>query len=519
MLLTVFFFSVSPVAAEPPTAVEVPPDAPFGSTLFQGQFAVGTFDELNADYQLMPGDRVAVRMWGAHSFDGVLDVDAQGNLFLPEVGPVAVAGVRHGDLAATVRRHVASVFTSNVEVYTNLINAQPVAVFVTGHVKRPGRYAGGASDSVLYYLDTAGGIDPRQGSYRNIRILRQGREIERVDLYPFLRQGLLPRPRLQEGDVILVGERGSSILVEGEARHTAAFEFAAGEPIHGAMVAALATPAHNASHVSVIGTRAGAPYNVYLPLDAFHTLSLQEGDSIRFHADIPGETIMVAASGAITGASRYPVQKSTRLKDLLHHIAVEPELANLSGIHIRRKSVAIAQKKAINDALQRLEQSALTATSGSVEEAGIRVREAELIAQFVEKARRVEPDGTVVVGRDGELSDIYLEPGDEIIIPARSDVVLVSGEVIMPQALVWNGYQNLDWYLAGAGGFSERADKRRILVVKPNGEVLRAGNTGIGAGDRILVLPKVETKNLLVLKDISQILYQVAVAAKVALDL
>ena len=519
IVVIVLVLLVAPVHAQPPAAPVMVTDAPFGSTLFQGQFAVGTFDELNADYQLTPGDRVAVRMWGAHSFDGVLNVDAQGNLFLPEVGPVAVAGVRHGDLVQTVRTHVASVFTSNVEVYTNLINTQPVAVFVTGYVNRPGRYAGGATDSVLYYLDTAGGIDPLRGSYRNIRILRNGEVLTRVDLYPFMREGMLPRPRLEEGDVILVGPRGSSIVAEGVARHTAAFEFTDHEPIQGAMVSDLATPAHNASHVSIIGTRNGAPYNIYLPLQDFSNIPLQEGDTIRFHADIPGETIMVAASGAITGASRYPVHKSTRLKDLLHHIAVEPELANLKGIHIRRKSVAIAQKKALHEALQRLEQSSLTATSASVDEAGIRVREAELISQFVEKARQIEPDGTVVIGRDGKLADIYLEPGDEIIIPAKSDVVLISGEVLMPQALVWGGQQGHDWYVAGAGGFSERADKRRILVVKPNGEVVRADATTIAAGDRILVLPKVETKNLLVLKDMSQILFQIAVAAKIALDL
>ena len=114
----------------------------------------------------MPGDRIAVRLWGAHNFDGVLDVDAQGNLFLPEVGPVPVVGLKHAQLPQVVAERVRSVYTNNVEVYTNLLNTQPVALYVTGFVTRPGRYAGGPTDSMLYYLDQAGGIDAERGSFR-----------------------------------------------------------------------------------------------------------------------------------------------------------------------------------------------------------------------------------------------------------------------------------------------------------------------------------------------------------------
>jgi protein involved in polysaccharide export with SLBB domain len=509
----------TPAVAKAPRASAMEGPAPFGADLFQGNFAKGAFDELNADYQIMPGDRINVRLWGARSFDGVLDVDAQGNLFLPEVGPVSVLGVRHKQLPQVVREKVRTVYTSNVEVYTNLINTQPVAVFVTGFVNRPGRYAGGPTESVLYYLDQAGGIDAERGSYRDIRILRNGRVLAMVDIYPFILEGALPRPRLEEGDVILVGERGAGVLAEGQVRHSARFEFPADAAVTGNELVALAAPLHKASHVSIVGSRNGAPYNTYLALADFLQIPLEDGDAVQFHADTPGNTIMVAASGAIVGASRYPVRKDTRLLDLLHHIPVEPELANLEGIHIRRKSVAQRQKKALDEALRRLEQSSLTATSASVDEANIRVREAELIAQFVAKARTVEPDGTVVVGHNGKLNDLYLEDGDVIFIPAKSDVVLVSGEVMMPQALVHRTGMGAKDYVTGAGGFSDRADKKNLLVVKPNGEVLRARDTSIAAGDHVLVMPRVDTKNLQVLKDISQILYQIAVATKVALDL
>lgn len=520
-LLIVLLPSVA-LAQKPAPAQKANPQAtllPFGAELFQGNFAKSFFDGLNDDYLVLPGDRVRLQLWGAQTVDGVLEVDARGNLFLPEIGPVRVEGLRHADLESAIQKKVRSVFTSNVEVYANLLRPQPVAVFVSGFVASPGRYAGGPTDSILYFIDLAGGIDPARGSYRDIRILRQGALLEKIDLYPFLREGQMVRPRLEDGDVILIGERGLTVAVEGQIRHSAKFEFIFDKNLVGSQVLSLAMPESRASHVSVVGSRHGAPFNTYLPLGEFADLPLDDGDRVNFHADIPGDTIMVAAEGAIIGASRYPVQKSTRLKALLSHIAVEPELANLKGIHIRRKSVADKQKKALGESLRRLEQSSLTATSASVDEAGIRVREAELIAQFIEKAKQVQPDGTVVVGRNGEIADIYLENGDEIIIPAKSDVVLISGEVMIPQAVVWNESLDLKAYVAGAGGYSDRADKKRLLVVKPNGEVLMAKKVNITAGDQILVLPRFDSKNMQVLKDISQILYQVAVAAKVALDL
>jgi protein involved in polysaccharide export with SLBB domain len=519
VILPVPFAGAQATTPVPPAAMLPLAPQPFGAELFHGNFAKGTFDELNADYQIMPGDRINVRLWGARTFDGVLDVDARGNLFLPEVGPVPLLGVKHSQLPQVLRERVRSVYTNNVEVYTNLVNTQPVAVFVTGFVNSPGRYAGGPTDSVLYYLDQAGGIDGERGSYRDIRILRDGQSLAVVDMYPFILEGALPRPRLEEGDVILVGERGDSVLVEGNVRHDALFEFPKGAAVSGEELVDLAAPLRKVSHVSLVGSRNGAPYNLYLPLTDFYQMMLEDGDVVHFHADTPGDTIMVAASGAIVGASRYPVRKDTRLLDLLHHIPVEPTLANLEGIHIKRRSVAARQKKALDEALKRLEQSTLTATSASMDEANIRVREAELIAKFVSKARTVEPDGTVVVGQEGRIADIYLEDGDVVVIPAKSDVVLISGEVLMPQAIVHREGMEVKEYVGAVGGFSERADKKNILVVKPNGKVLRASDTVILAGDQLLVLPRVDTKNMQALKDISQILYQIAVATKVALDL
>ena len=492
---------------------------PFAAKLFQGRFA-GTFsDAAGADYVLAPGDRVVIRIWGARTYDDVLVVDQQGNLFIPEVGPVHVGGICHSQLPSAVKAALGRVFTDNVQVYVNLQSAQPVAVFVTGFVANPGRYAGGSMDSLMAFIDRAGGIDAERGSYRQIDVVRHGKTLLSCDLYQFALQGRVPQLRLQDGDVILVKERGAAVAAYGLLREQAQYEFTEASQANGAGLMALSAPLKNVTHVSVSGTRNFAPFNKYLTVADFKKFELKDGDVVEFVADKRGETIMASVSGAITGASRFPIRKTVKLRELLRQVEVEPQLAATDAIYLRRQSVARDQKEIIQDSLRRLEQTALTATSSSPDEAKIRVEEAKLIQDFVKRASQVEPDGVIVVSRGGVVSDIWLEDGDEIVIPQKSNVVQVSGEVVMAKAVTYDSRMSLDDYLAAVGGVSARADEKHILIAKQNGEIGLAEDLGIQAGDRILVLPKVDTKGMLLAKDLMQIIYQIAVATKIAVDL
>ena len=492
---------------------------PFASNLFEGRFASTFSDTASNDYVLAPGDRIVIRVWGVRAYDDVLVVDQQGNIFIPEVGPVHVGGLTNSQLLSTVRGAISRVYTNNVQVYVNLQSAQPVAVYVTGFVNHPGRYAGGSVDSVLSFVDRAGGIDPARGSYRHIEIIRGGKSIAKLDLYRFALQGKVPQLRLKNGDVILVNEKGVSVSAYGLLREEAQYEFSKPAAAKGSGLIELASPLKNVSHVSVTGTRNKAPFNKYFTVEAFKDFKLADGDIVEFVADKPGETIMATVTGAITGASRYPVKKTVKLRDLLRQVEVEPELAATDAVYLRRKSVARDQKAVIQDSLHRLEKAALTATSATPEEANVRVEEAKLIQDFVKRASLLEPDGVIVVSRGGQVNDIWLEDGDEIVIPQKSNVVQITGEVVMPKSIAFEEGMSLDDYLAAAGGVSDRGDEKHILVAKQNGEVGLAEHLGINAGDRILVLPKVDVKSMLLAKDLMTIVYQIAVATKVAVDL
>jgi protein involved in polysaccharide export with SLBB domain len=492
-----------------------PPPEPFGSRLFTGNFLRTRQDGLNPDYLVMPGDRVNVNTWGALEMSNVFLVDAQGNIFLPNVGPIQVAGTRNADLTSKVRAGLSRVYARNFDVYTNLLTAKPVAVFVTGGVTRPGRYAGVPSDSTLFFLEQAGGIDSRLGSYRSISILRGNAKLAELDLYDFLLRGTLPPLQFKDGDTILVGPRGSIVEMRGDVTLPATLEFKPGA-VTGAEALGVVPGAARATQVTIEGIRAGVPISRTLSVLGFKSFKLQDGDAITLRGDGRADTILIHLEGEYNGPSVLAVRRGARLVDVLNFVSIDTALANPAAVHIRRTSVAKAQKTSIDDALFRLERSALLALSSSQGEAGIRVREAELTQKFVERARLIQPLGRVVTARDSQQRNVVLEPDDVVVIPSRTNVIRVGGEVMMTQAVLFRPNSRASDYIADSGGFTDRSDSGRVIIIRANAEVvIGSPSTGVFPGDEILVPPKVDAKILQNSIDVTQVIYQIAVSAAV----
>lgn len=525
--LAIISLSVSSIAATPsgidantaafdegiPNTKKTNLSPPFGANLFSGNFSAQQNNGLDPSYIVTPGDTVSLHIWGAIQADETTSVDAQGNIFLPEVGAVKVAGSPASSLPNLVKGKLRSVYKDGVDVYVNLVTATPINVFVTGYVKKPGQYSGMQTDSVLSFLHKSGGILENQGSYRDIRILRNNRTIGSVDLYAFLRWGQLPRISFQSGDTILVNQQKSTINVTGDTRGSYRFELKQLTGL-GRELITMTRPNPSATNVALTGSRNRVPWSVYLGLGKFSSTILRDGDNVQFTTDATPNTMDISVEGSHLGNSYFAAKKGTRLRELLDYVAISPDEADIGNIYIKRKSVALRQKKNLNDTIDRLERSVLTSPAKSDSEASIRQQEASLLSEFIKNARKVEPEGRVVVSENGLVANVRLEDGDVVVIPFRSDIITISGEVNIPQALVYAPNASLMDYVARSGGYTERAEKNRIIIRKPNGQVLTASNTILEAGDEILIYPKVDTKTLQFTKDIVTIIFQIAAASK-----
>ncbi|HCK33295.1 MAG TPA: hypothetical protein DHW10_07115, partial [Rhodospirillaceae bacterium] len=97
---------------------ETEENLPYGAQLFRGQFSADAAISLNPNYVIAPGDKINISLWGAVNATQTTVVDAQGNIFIPDVGPVKVAGTKLGDLNTKVRKQIRTVYTDGVQVYT-----------------------------------------------------------------------------------------------------------------------------------------------------------------------------------------------------------------------------------------------------------------------------------------------------------------------------------------------------------------------------------------------------------------
>lgn len=469
------------------------------------------------DYSVQPGDALQVRIYGATTIDEPAIVDGSGDIFVPTVGPVHVGGTPLRDLQARVATAIRQQYVSDVNVYISLLSATPVTLFVTGSVLRPGQYAGSPLDSIVNFLRYAGGVDPVRGSYRDIQVLRAGKTIERADLYEFLLAGKLPTGKLRNGDTILVGPQGPTVIVEGEVRGP--FRYELKNPLVGGQVTALARPYPDVTHVSLTGIRGGRPQSFYMTLREFERYRVADSDVVRFNPDTPADVISVSVEGRVTGPTTFVLRRQATLKDVLSYIAIDPYFTDPQSVFLRRLSVADAQKRSLEDTAQRLERSIVTSPTSTEGEANLRSKEAEVITRFSDRIRAVQPEGRVIVARGGQVGDIRLENGDVIVLPSRTDLVFVGGEVGIPQSVVWQPGATVANYVELSGGWSERADRARVVVQRASGETVVSPNPTIAMGDRIIVMPAADNHDIPIIKDITAIIYQIAVGVGVLIAL
>lgn len=502
------------ISKSTPTQIPV-----FGAELFNGNFKNYTQRVYNPDYKIAVGDQISLKIWGAVEFEQILVVDSQGNIFIPKVGAVNLLGVKNSALVSVIKAQVNKIYKNNVFVYADMNAYQNVSVFVTGSVNAPGLYQGLSSDSVIQYLDKAGGINLEYGSFRDIQILRNNAVIKKIDLYDFLLKGQMDLFPFRSGDVVLVGNVQSYVFVNGDVQRPFRFELANDiKTLFDLARVAGAKPIVTNAILRSYGNDHKLEVSAYNKMQ-FSKVLLKTGDEVQFNPEYISQNISITVNGEHSGLKTLVVRKGTTLKDVSRLIVANGQ-SDMNALQVFRKSVAKTQKDLINAQLKELETLALTSPSVTSQGAAIKAEQAKLILEFIQRAKELEPKGQIVIDKPKSYGEVILEEGDTINVPSKNNLIIVQGEVTLPGAFVYNKGEDLKYYINLAGGYGERADTSKVLVIRNNGKAQRySGSVDMMPGDSVLVLPKVESENLQIFSMLTQILYQIAVATNVVLNL
>lgn len=198
----------------------------FGYSFFRPDaqgFAAQTDIPVGPEYSLGAGDRIALTLWGSIEGSYELEINRSGEIVLPKVGAINVAGVTFGQLPKVLKAHLSKVFR-DFQLNVTMGKLRLIKVYLVGEVKAPGDYSIASLSTLINALSAAGG-PTRNGSLRSIDIMRDGKVAETVDLYDFFLKGDKSRDiRLQSGDTIFVPSIGPVAGIGGNVRRPAIYE-------------------------------------------------------------------------------------------------------------------------------------------------------------------------------------------------------------------------------------------------------------------------------------------------------
>ena len=509
----------------------------FGANLLlpsQRDFATPATATVPPDYILNPGDVVAIAMAGSIEGSVEREIDTNGRIFLPKVGSIQLAGTRFGDLhdrvSAAIGRQYRG-FTVNVGIK----RLRGIRVYVTGFANNPGAFTVSSLSTMANAVFQAGGPSSG-GSFRSVKLYRNGAEVADFDLYQLVRGGNRVNDAvLQNEDVLFIPPAGPQVAVIGSVHEEAIYEAKPGESIE-TMLAAAGGPndlgdsgrviLYRTNDPARIGpqevTRAAAARSEAMGGDILQVLS--RGSLVQ---PVDRQSVLVRVEGEVNRPGNYYVAPNTPISHVMGLAGGLTPRAFAFGTKLTRQSVKAQQRESYLEAIKQLEMSLTTApitadTSITAEDREMQLASARMV---LERLRASEPDGRVVMAVHPAATslpgDVLLENNDAIIVPARASTVGVFGAVYRPASFLMDEQRRplrVRDYLYKAGGPLRAADSQGIFVVRANGEVLPKKRGALSArvlpGDVIFVPVKTQSSSFWAkIREISTTLFQAGIGA------
>lgn len=316
---------------------------PFGYDLFsseQSSFAPAELP-VPTDYIVGPGDTVDLEFYGKQAGNYTLAVDRDGNIHIPGLGPLEVAGLRYDQVKSRIEQRIQTEIIG-VEASVTMGTLRTIRIFVTGDVNYPSSYQISSLATVTNALYAAGGVS-KIGSLRNVEVKRGDQVLGKLDLYALLLHGDDSGDlRLQRGDVVFVPPVGSTASIGGEVRRPAVYEVHAGDTVGDLLSLAGGLVPDADPHAARLERVAGGAQLTVLDLDLESSrdlaMRLHAGDILTVPQILQEMADSVSLEGEVLRPGVYSWHPGMRLTGLLASLSALKEDADQRYILIRRES-------------------------------------------------------------------------------------------------------------------------------------------------------------------------------------
>jgi len=405
----------------------------FGSNFFENnnisevpQLFVAT----PSDYRLGPGDELIINLYGASENSYSVQISRNGTVKFDRLAPIYLSGLSIKSAKARLKNSLTKLYAglasddqlNKVDIDVSLQKARSVVINITGQVTAPGTYTISGFSSVLNALFAAGGPN-EVGSFRNIKLLRNGKVSKTIDLYDYFVTGVYPNIYLRDQDVILVEAYNKLVDVKNGFKTNALFELNENETIQDLMnfSGGLSSKSYkNAIYVNRINDYSRSTLEIYR--EGFSTSYLMDGDVIEAKevSDVVSNSVYV--EGAVFLPGIYDLSKVSTVGELINSSSGLRPDANASAFLYRTNKGIVDEIVSIN-----------------------------LDNQSDLDKKIFDQDRLVIISNNDLVSGKFIN---------------VKGEVNNPQIISFNEGITLRDAITMSNGFTDLADKKSILIIR-----------------------------------------------------
>lgn len=433
--LTAGSMDVVSATVSDPTEGATNPRTVFGRNIFRGSSLTFEPNENQAtpeNYRLGPGDEIIIDIWGENERSLREEISPEGNIMIEQVGPVYLNGLTIREANDKLRGVFSQIYAGvsgeepSSDVRVTLGRLRTIQVNVLGEVATPGTYRLSSFATVFHALYRAGGVTPI-GGLRDIRVMRGGREVARVDVYDLLMNGKMSDDvRLEEGDVIIVPPYELLVEISGNVKRPMYYEMKTGESLGKLMeYAGGFTGDAYRDEVRII-RESGREYQIYNVREPnYASWNLEDGDAVTVGSVLDRFANRVEVRGAVYREGMY------ELGDEVHTVRGLIERAEgLKGDAFPGRALLLRERED------------LTLEMVAVDLAGV---------------------------MSGQVPDIELQRNDVLVIPSIHELeergaLTISGEVARPGAYPYAENMTIEDLVVQAGGLLDGASTARIDV-------------------------------------------------------
>lgn len=398
---------------------------------------------LPADYRVGPGDQILVRAWGQIDLDLELTIDRNGQVFVPRIGTVTVAGLTAAELAPHLKRVIARQYR-DFELSATLGALRAVHYYTSGFARQPGLHSVSSASTVLHAMMAAGGPGDRANP-RNVILRRSGQPTLTFDLYDMLVDGRRgDDPQIRAGDIIHFEPSLGMAAMAGQIHREAIFHVRLGDTVGDLLRFAggfSATADRSQLRVERIDARGRRTMERFELDDEALRRPVRSGDLYIVLPVSPRIEQVVTLRGNVAAPLRAPWREGLRVSELIGEsralvrpavLAQRNERASLDRLGDPGRDVDISR-----------DYPEVNWDYASIERIDPRTHDVSVIDFDL---------GRAVLARD-PAHDLVLQAGDQVTVYARADF--------------------------------EQPGTRRIRLMRVEGEVHRPGIYSVPVGGRL----------------------------------